>query len=124
MADVQTKTRVSFPSSELQPGQRRVITVGRREIITLNVDGKLYALFNRCPHQQAPFEHGLVGGLAVGVPEEFGKFEFRHDGEMLRCPWHKFAFDMNTGRCPADPDRLRVARYDIKEEGDEIAVYV
>jgi nitrite reductase/ring-hydroxylating ferredoxin subunit len=40
------------------------------------------------------------------------------------CPWHRYEFDLATGRCVADPARLRVATYRIEVEGDEIAVYV
>ena len=39
----------------------------------------------------------------------------------MRCPWHKWDFDIATGRCAVDA-RLRVRRYAVRVEGDEIVV--
>jgi nitrite reductase/ring-hydroxylating ferredoxin subunit len=36
-------------------------------------------------------------------------------------PWHKWDFDIATGRCPVDA-RLRVRRYAVRVEGDEVVV--
>lgn len=116
-----TYKRTSFPSSELPPGSRKTILVGRREILVLNVDGDLFALFNRCPHQQASFETGRIGG--TNIPSAVGELEFGMRGRVLMCPWHHYEFDIENGRCLADPKRLRVATYQALHEGDEIAVY-
>ena len=35
---------------------------------------------------------------------------------MLRCPWHQYEYDLETGRCLADPERLRVRTYRVVEE--------
>ena len=62
----QTRERVAFPKSELPTGAKRVVTVMRREIVVINSpNGKLYAVFNRCPHHQAPMHRGTVTGLTV-----------------------------------------------------------
>jgi nitrite reductase/ring-hydroxylating ferredoxin subunit len=126
MASVEkTKERIAFPKSELPVGGRKIVLHGRREILVLNVDGTLRAVFNRCPHHQAPFTKGTIGGATVAVEgAPVGTFEFSYDNQILRCPWHHYEFDMEDGRCLADPDRLRVAIYEVREESEEIAVYV
>ena len=116
------RTRVAFPRDELPAGSRRVVCSGRREVLVLNVDGDLHALFNRCPHRQASFEAGpvrstrLVGGV--------GELEYDRERKVLLCPWHRYEFELYTGVCPIEPERYRVARYRVEEEGDEIAVYI
>ena len=100
-----------------------MITVKRREIVVVNGDGVLYAVFNRCPHQQAPLHPGTLSG-AVLPSASVGAYTYGLEGGVLRCPWHKYEFDLSTGHCLADPKRLRVATYEVREEGDEIAVYV
>jgi nitrite reductase (NADH) small subunit len=38
------------------------------------------------------------------------------EGKVIRCPWHKFEFDLETGRSLHDPDRMRVATYQVAIE--------
>jgi nitrite reductase/ring-hydroxylating ferredoxin subunit len=118
------RERVAFPKSELPKGAKKVVTVRRREIVVINSqNGKLYAVFNRCPHHQAPMDQGTVTGLTVPARGRFKSFEYAREGEILRCPWHHYDFDLENGRCLADPARLRLATYEVREEGEEIAVY-
>jgi nitrite reductase/ring-hydroxylating ferredoxin subunit len=117
-----SKASVSFSKSELPQGGRKALVIGRREIAVFNVNGRLFALFNRCPHQQAELLGGLISGTTLPTDTVPG-FEYGLEGRVLRCPWHHYEFDLETGRCLADPDRLRVATYDVREEGEEIRVY-
>ena len=39
----------------------------------------------------------------------------------LRCPWHKWEFDIASGRALAD-ERLRVRRYSVRVQDDEVIV--
>ena len=34
-------------------------------------------------------------------------------GEMLRCPWHGWEFDVRTGQSWFDPVQVRVRRYNV-----------
>ena len=34
-------------------------------------------------------------------------------GEILRCPWHQWPFEIETGRCLVDP-KVRVKTYPVK----------
>jgi 3-phenylpropionate/trans-cinnamate dioxygenase ferredoxin subunit len=124
-AGIETKSRHAFPKSELPPGRRRVVTVGRREIVVVNSNGALYAVFNRCPHQQAPLDRGIVSGATVQPADApVGTFAYAFEGRILRCPWHHYEFDLDNGSCLADPARMRIAVYEVREEGEEIALYV
>lgn len=42
---------------------------------------------------------------------------------VIICPWHNFEFDLDTGRSPCEPDRLRIATYWAELEEDEVVVY-
>jgi 3-phenylpropionate/trans-cinnamate dioxygenase ferredoxin subunit len=119
---VRTKKRVCFPAAELPAGGRKLLSLGRREIVVIDSGGTLYAVKNNCPHQQAPLLAGVVGGTRL--PSEPGEYVYGLDGQVLRCPWHAYEFDLSTGHCIADPDRYRVAVYDVERDGDEIVVYV
>jgi nitrite reductase (NADH) small subunit len=117
------RQRITIAKSDLPVGARCVVHAGRREIAVFNVDGNLHALFNRCPHHQAPLHLGSIGGTNVPA-SEVGEFEYGMEGKILRCPWHRYEFNLDTGTCLVEMRRLRVATYEVREEGDEIAVYV
>jgi nitrite reductase (NADH) small subunit len=112
---------VRFPKAELPPGTRRVVVIGRREVLVFNVDGTHYAVFNRCPHQQAPLSPGFLDGTTLPT-EEVGVYRYGMDGRVLRCPWHKYEFDLATGRCLVEGSRLRVRTYVVREEGEDLVV--
>jgi nitrite reductase/ring-hydroxylating ferredoxin subunit len=122
VAATKTRQRVAaIPKAELSPGTWKTLTVRRREIVVVNAGGQPFAVFNRCPHQQALLSEGrLTGAPAAGA---VGELAYEPGTHVLRCPWHHYEFDLRTGRCLADPKRLRVATYEVREEGDEFAIY-
>jgi 3-phenylpropionate/trans-cinnamate dioxygenase ferredoxin subunit len=101
-------------ADELRPGDRRIVEVEGRSIGIFNVNDQFHAVRNRCPHKGAPLCRGLVKGLVVGnQPYEY---EVLRDGEILRCPWHGWEFDLLTGRSVFNPHRLRVNSYPVSVE--------
>lgn len=106
--------------AELPPGSRKIVRVGNREIGVFNVKGEFYALRNLCPHRSGPLCLGRVRPLVVTE----GLFELAHEreGEILKCPWHQWEFDIKTGRALYDP-ALRVKTYKVQQEGDEVVLY-
>ena len=40
-----------------------------------------------------------------------GEYARGTDGEIIRCPWHGWEFDVRTGRSWFDPERTRVRSY-------------
>ena len=99
---------------EIQPGQRKLVEVAGRSIGIFNVGGEFFALRNRCPHQGGALCEGrLSGAVRSNVP---GEYVFSRPGEMLRCPWHGWEFDVRTGQSWFDPTRTRVRAYEVSVE--------
>ncbi|MGH3504921.1 MAG: Rieske (2Fe-2S) protein, partial [Nocardioidaceae bacterium] len=92
--------------AELPPGQRKIVRFDGRSIGVFNVNGQFYALRNSCPHQAGPLCLGSIKGMAM--PSAPGEYVWDRDGEILRCPWHGWEFDITTGRSIHNPDRSRV----------------
>jgi nitrite reductase/ring-hydroxylating ferredoxin subunit len=44
------------------------------------------------------------------------------NGTVLKCPWHRWEFDMVTGKCLHAGDSRRLARYDTMVSDREILV--
>lgn len=101
-------------AEEIPPGARKIVEVAGRSIGIFNLGGAFFALRNRCPHQGGPLCQGTLSGLVVApVP---GEYELTRPGEILRCPWHGWEFDVRTGASWVDPDRLHVRRYEVTVE--------
>jgi 3-phenylpropionate/trans-cinnamate dioxygenase ferredoxin subunit len=100
--------------SAVAPGAITVVTVSGREIGLFNVAGAYYALLNRCPHAGAALCRGQVIGLAMS--DEPGTYRLDRPGQMVRCPWHGWEFDIRTGQSWVDPDKVRVPRFDVARE--------
>ena len=96
---------------EIAPGTRKIVEVGGRSIGVFNVNGEYFALLNRCPHQAGPLCKGnAYGFLKSGA---VGEYEYSRPGEIVRCPWHGWEFDVRTGQSWFDPVQVRVRRYDV-----------
>jgi 3-phenylpropionate/trans-cinnamate dioxygenase ferredoxin subunit len=107
------------PASELPVGSRKIVEIGGRTIGVFNVNGTFYALRNLCPHQAAPLCKGHVTGTTL--PSQPGEYKWDRDGEILRCPWHGWEFDITTGRSVFNPHKLRVKTYEVTvERGGEL----
>ena len=104
---------------EIPPGTNKVVAIGSREISVFNVGGDFFALLNRCPHEGAKLSRGLV----VGLPESEapGCYRLSRPGEILRCPWHGWEFDLRTGKSHCDPERTFVKRYKTSIENEAAA---
>jgi 3-phenylpropionate/trans-cinnamate dioxygenase ferredoxin subunit len=95
--------------AELPPGSRRLVTIRGREVVVFNVKGEYFALLDRCPHQGGSLSRGkLIGLVEASAP---GQVRYSRRGEIIRCPWHGWEFDLRTGRSWCDPARLRVKNY-------------
>lgn len=101
-------------ASELPEGARKIIDAGGRSIGVFNVHGNYYALRNICPHQFAPLCLGQVTGTTL--PSQVGEYIYGREGEIVRCPWHGWEFDILTGRSIFNPHKVRVKTYEVSIE--------
>jgi nitrite reductase/ring-hydroxylating ferredoxin subunit len=97
---------------DIPPGSRRLVTVRGRPIAIFNIRGEFFGLFNRCPHQGGSLCDGILTGLVEA--DQPGEYRVSREGEILRCPWHGWEFDIRTGQSWCDPDRVRTRAYPVK----------
>jgi 3-phenylpropionate/trans-cinnamate dioxygenase ferredoxin subunit len=101
-------------TDEIGPGRRKIVEIDGRSIGVFNVDGRYYALRNQCPHSGARLCDGVLTGLVSSSAP--GEYTYLRAGEILRCPWHGWEFDIVTGRSWFDPARTRVRAYEATVE--------
>ena len=105
---------------EIPPGERKIVELEGRSLGVFNINGEFYAVRNICPHQGAPLCEGrLTGLLQSDVP---GEYRYTRKGEILRCVWHGWEFDIKTGQSWWNPAQKRVRKYPVEvEDGATVA---
>lgn len=96
---------------EIPPGERKIVDVGGRSIGVFNVKGEYFAILNRCPHQGGPLCLGNTLGFLQ--PGDVGEFQYLRAGEVVRCPWHGWEYDLRTGQSWFDPAHVLVRNYEV-----------
>lgn len=97
---------------EIPPGERKLVEVAGRPVGVFNLGGEFFALKNRCPHEGGPLCKGYLSGFVTS--REPGKYSYSRQGEILRCPWHAWEFDVRTGQSWFDPAKTRVRSYETE----------
>jgi nitrite reductase/ring-hydroxylating ferredoxin subunit len=95
-----------------------MVEVGTQRIGLFRVGDTFHALADRCPHRGAPLCSGIV---ATPVAVEDGELTTGEPASVVRCPWHKWEFEIASGRCVVD-ERLRVRRYTVLVDDDGVVV--
>src|ERR1700736_3335653 len=107
-------------TSEIPPGGNKVVAVEGRDIVVFHVNGEFFALLNRCPHEGAPLDKAAC--VARLTSPEPGVYQRSRIGELLRCAWHGWEFDMRTGQSWFDPARVKIRTYPVViEDGETLA---
>ena len=109
-------------ANEIAPGERRIVTIGRRSIGVFNIGGQYYALSNVCPHAGGPLCLGDLTGTTQAKEQHY-EVEWIREGEIIRCPWHAWEIDIKTGRTLAGPE-TRVRTYKVSIDAGKIVLEV
>lgn len=82
MATEEAKWTKLAELSEVPVGEAKAVQIGEgRSIALFNIDDKIYATDNQCPHMGYPLTRGRI----------------RHG--ILTCDWHERSFDLEGGGC-------------------------
>ena len=113
------KRQVVARAGDVAPGQCKIVNVAGREIGVFNLDGRYFALANRCPHEGGPLCQGRI--VALVQSDGPGHYALTRDREFLRCPWHGWEFDIRTGQSWCDPKSTRARQFqDTVEPGEKL----
>ena len=98
---------------EIPPGERKIVEIRGRSLGVFNIKGRFYALRNICPHQGGPLCEGRLTGFVI-ADKPGGEYRYERRGQILRCPWHGWEYDVTTGQSWVDPASVRTRRYDVE----------
>ena len=86
------------PLDELPPGGVKIVHAGPVSVGVFNVDGELYAIEDRCSHDDGPLCEG----------------DWDEDRCCVVCPRHGSMFELSTGRPISLPATEPVATYPVR----------
>ena len=93
---------------ELPPGASRIVETDGRKIGVFNAAGDLFALEDRCSHDDGPLAEG----------------PFDPDAKTVECPRHGSLFDVTSGRPKTLPAYLPVDTFPVRVEDGVIKLEV
>jgi len=70
---------------EIPPGNMKHVELDGKEIVVSNVNGKFYAMDDRCGHMNARLSNGNI------------------NQNIVTCPFHAAKFDISTGKKVGEP---------------------
>ncbi len=108
-------------TTEVPADAAKIVSLGKMSVGVFKLNDGFHALLNVCPHRGA----ALCEGPVCGTTRQTDKNEFIYDraGELVRCAWHGWEFDIRSGEFLVDP-KVRTRRFDLSVEGDDIFIHV
>ena len=103
------KLRYLCRVSDISQGKSKTFTITydnatkKIEIAIFNIEGKFYAISNRCAHEGGPLSEGIL------------------EGHIVTCPWHGWKYSVIDGKAPHEGGDS-VSSYETKVIGDGIYV--
>jgi 3-phenylpropionate/trans-cinnamate dioxygenase ferredoxin component len=95
-------------ASEIVPGERRVVSAAGVELVVLNCAGELFAIENRCSHEDTPLADG----------------ELDETDCSIECPHHGSRFDLRTGRALSLPAYEPIEVFPVEVIDDVVTVEI
>ena len=96
------------PLDDLPPGTMKLVHAGEISVGVYNVAGELYAIEDRCSHDDGPLVEG----------------DWEPDEAIVVCPRHGATFDIRTGKALTLPAYLPVETFPVRVDDGVVKVDV
>ena len=90
--------------ADCPPGRLLPVAAGKERLVLANVDGRFYALRDRCSHADFPLSDGIL------------------EGTRLECIHHGATFDVCTGAARSLPAIRPVPAFDVEVRDGDVFV--
>lgn len=99
----------------------RIVDTPAGSVGVVRTDDGFYAVLNRCPHMGAPV---CVGTDLTNSTTPSRPFEYRvgYQARVVRCPWHRWEFRVDTGESIGNTNKGRLLRFSVIVEGEQVYV--
>lgn len=89
--------------TDIPPGKGIKVKFNNELVALFNHNGKIYAIQNRCPHQNADLADGYIRN------------------NQVYCPMHNWAFELETGAFAFNPEQ-KLKTYSVELRDNDIYI--
>ncbi|PZF82506.1 Rieske (2Fe-2S) protein [Jiangella anatolica] len=109
------------PVEDVRRDGCRVVEVDGRRVGVISVGEEFFAIGDKCPHMGASICAGSLSGTFV--PAGPHELVYGMDNRVVRCPWHGWEFDLETGRSLLEPKRVGLPTYRVSQRDGEVVLH-
>ena len=95
---------VNVAPADLKPNQMKPVNANGKPILLVNLEGKYYAIGNKCTHMQCTLTNGEL------------------KGEIVQCECHGSKFNVKTGKVVGGPAFVPEPKYEVKIENGQVLI--
>jgi nitrite reductase (NADH) small subunit len=99
----------------------RIVELDGRPVGVISVGEEFFAIHDRCPHMGPSMCQGTVSGTFL--PAQPHEYVYGRHQKVIRCPWHGWEFDLETGRSLLEPKRVGLRTYRVTVEAGDVVVH-
>ncbi|MET3699866.1 nitrite reductase/ring-hydroxylating ferredoxin subunit [Bacillus oleivorans] len=96
------------------------VRIGKKNLLVWKSDNLYFATSEKCPHQGASLSTVELAGTML--PSDPKKLCYGLDGTVIRCPWHAWEFDVQTGKKLYENDPRCLVTYEVIVENGEVYI--
>lgn len=122
-------------ASEIPAGTMKHVEAGGKEILVANVNGKYYAVSDRCGHQSSRLSMGKLRENIVTCPLHFSRFDVTTGKKMSgpveqqvtgveKCPESVQKYAMRVVELMAPVKTYDLPTFQVRVEEDRLEIYV
>jgi len=108
-------------TSDVPSGAAKIVKIKRLMVGIFKLSDGYHAMLNVCPHRGAAVCEGPVCGTVRYTDDR--DFVYERAGEIVRCAWHGWEFDIRSGEFLVDP-KIRAKTFPVTIEDEDVYVHL
>lgn len=98
------------------------VELEKKKLLIWKNDQSFFATSEECPHQGASLCTVELTGTML--PSDPKRLIYGMEDKVIRCPWHAWEFDLNTGKKLYEKDRRCLTTYEVIVENDKVFINI
>lgn len=111
----------AYKTADVPVDAAKIVALGKLSVGVFRLNDGFHALLNVCPHKGTALCEGPVCGTTKTTDSR--KFVYDRAGEIVRCAWHGWEFDIRSGEFLVDAS-VKARTFEVTVEDDDIFVHV